>query len=140
MNRSRILENYIVKIFFTYFSYSFLTTLFIWIFIDFIGLLNKFMGHEISYVLEYYLYYLPYIIVMIIPTSVMLASLFTFSTLSSTNEITSMKSAGQPTIIIILPILRIAFLLSILVFTLSEFVQPKTELHRKKLYKSCKIL
>jgi len=136
MRRSNILENYIANKFFTFFSYSYLTTLFIWIFIDFIGLLNRFMGHEISQIFEYYLYYIPYITVITIPMSVMLASLFTFSSLSGNNEVTAMKSAGQPTIIIIFPILRIAFLLSILVFTLSEFVQPKTELHRQKLYKA----
>lgn len=135
MRRSHILESYVAKMFFTFFSYSFLTTLFIWVFMDFVGLLNKFMGKDFVHIFEYYIYYIPFITVMIIPTSVMLASLFTFSSLAGSNETTAMKSAGQPTLLMIFPILRIAFLLSILVFILSEFVQPKTELHRQTLYK-----
>ena len=135
MKRSAKLENYIANMFFTYFAYSYMTTLFIWVFIDFVGLLGKFMGHPMLDILTYYAYYIPYITVMTIPTSVMLASLFAFSSLSSSNEVTAMKSAGMATFRIILPIIRLSFLFSILVFLLSEFVQPKTEMKRAQIYK-----
>lgn len=133
MKRSKTLEKYTASYFLMFFFYCMTASVFMFMFIDFVGKISRFMTAGLGYVFSYYLNFIPFIITLMIPTSVMLASLFTFSTMSKKNEISAMKSAGLSTSAIIMPILRTAILLSILVFLLNEFIVPNAELARRKM-------
>jgi len=73
---------------------------------------------------EYFLYQVPFTIVLVTPVAVLLACLFSLGTLSHYNEIMAMKSSGVNLYRIILPIWVTALLISLLSFAWSELVVP----------------
>jgi len=88
--------------------------------------------------IEYFLYQIPFTLVLVTPVAVLLASLFSLGTLSHHNEIMAMKSAGVNLYRIILPIWVMALLISLLSFLWNEFVVPEAN-QRMLMIKSQKI-
>ena len=136
MKRSSILENYIL----TKFALIFISTLFIlWgisIFVDFVGFFSRFIEHSFKDVTYYYFLYSPYIISLLIPMSILGASLFAFSDFAKNNEIIAMKSSGMSLLEILYPVIRFTILISIFLFIFSEFIVPKAEYKRVKMWKA----
>jgi lipopolysaccharide export system permease protein len=75
-------------------------------------------------VMSYYAYTLPWIILLTMPISVLLSTVFTLGRLSRENELTALVSSGMPITRIARPILVSAFLISIAALLFSEFLVP----------------
>jgi len=82
-------------------------------------------------VLMYYAFKIPWILVLIMPVSVLLATVFTLGKLSKQNELTAFISSGTPLMRIASPIMVSALIISLIVMALGEFVIPET--NRKSL-------
>lgn len=74
---------------------------------------------------KYFLYQVPFTIVLVTPIAVLLACLFTLGTLSYHNEIIAIKSSGVNLYRLILPIWTTALLISLLSFAWNELVVPE---------------
>ncbi|MFP4466140.1 MAG: LptF/LptG family permease [Candidatus Goldiibacteriota bacterium] len=87
--------------------------------IDEIGLLLR---HKpgIFLVFSYYFFRIPFFVAYGVPFAMLFSILFVFSQLSKYNELTAIKSAGIKFTHIAAPVLILAFLISILNFTLNE--------------------
>lgn len=89
-------------------------------------------------IIKYFLYQVPFTLMLVTPIAVLLACLFSLGTLAHHNEIIAMKSSGVNLYRIILPILLAALLISFLCMGWNEFVVPEANQKQSKI-KSQKI-
>ena len=82
---------------------------------------SKATAREIA---SYYFYQLPWILLLTMPISILLSTVFTLGRLSRENELTALVASGMPLTRIARPILLSAFLISLATLVFSEFVVP----------------
>ncbi len=75
-------------------------------------------------VMLYFGYKIPFVVFLIIPVAVLLATISCFSLLLRNSEITAMKASGVSLYKIISPVLTTAFFISILAMGVNEFLVP----------------
>ncbi len=109
-----------------------LSFIIIYIVVDLIGFLDLFIDKNtpINTIILYYWYYLPFIIVLVFPIAMLMASLITTGQFVRFMELTALKSAGMSLYRIFLPVLVFALLISVFSFWFSESILPDTQ--RKK--------
>lgn len=124
----KILDFYIIRKFIFTLLFLLLAFTCIFIVIHLIDNLRNFLNNQVPQVviLKYYLYYIPFITVLILPICILLAALFSIGNLAHYNEIIAMKSAGQSLIRILMPLFILAFLISIFMIFFSEKIVPFT--------------
>ncbi|MDU2556690.1 MAG: LptF/LptG family permease [Veillonella sp.] len=83
-------------------------------------------GAPLVLVMKAFLLALPSIVILTFPMSVLLASLMTFSRLSSTSEIVVMRAGGLSFLRLAMPVYIIALIISIGAVAFNEFVVPRT--------------
>ena len=127
-----LITRYILWQFFAAMGISLLAFVGIFYIVDLIGQLDKFLDREVSayYIALYYLYFLPYIVVLTIPVSLLLASLFTFGQLSKYGELTAMKASGLSIYRLQYPMLLASILISMAVFAAGEWIVPEANMDR----------
>ena len=98
----------------------------IYLTIDFIQKVDNFIDAETSgsAMIGYFIYKTPYIMVQMVPVTVMLSVILTFCFMEKNNEITAMKACGVSIFKLSLPILYLSILIAGAVFLFSEFVVP----------------
>ncbi len=121
-----ILDRYITWKFLSILFFTILAFIIIFVIVDLIENLDKFLSHDASLgnVTLYYIFYIPYIIILTLPVSMLLSSLFSLGSMAQYNEIIAIKTSGVSTYRILLPILILAFLISILSGLAGETVVP----------------
>lgn len=94
--------------------------------VDFFERIRMFLSNNasIAQMASYFLFSIPLIISYVVPPSVLLATLMTFSSLSRFNEITAIKANGVNIYRITLPILIIASIIAVFYFYFTEFITP----------------
>ncbi len=124
----RILSSYILKRFLTILFFTTLAFIVIFIVVDLIERLDKFLAHDTEWtnLFLYYIYYIPYIIILTLPVNMLLSTLFSIGIMAQYNEIISCKSAGISLYKIVFPILILGLLISILSGLAAETVVPHT--------------
>jgi len=83
-------------------------------------------GAPLVLVMKAFVLALPSIVILTFPMSVLLASLMTFSRLSSTSEIVVMRAGGLSFLRLAMPVYIIALIISIGAVAFNEFVVPRT--------------
>ena len=83
-------------------------------------------GAPLVLVMKAFVLALPSIVILTFPMSVRLASLMTFSRLSSTSEIVVMRAGGLSFLRLAMPVYIIALIISIGAVAFNEFVVPRT--------------
>lgn len=133
----KVLDRYILGRFFQYFFFALLASAVIFITVDFTEFLDKFIDAKISYmlVLRYYYLYVPYIIYLTLPVSVLLATLFSVGGFVYRNEFTAMQSAGYSLWRVLALYLLIAIPLSGAALVFGETVVPAANHERKEMYR-----
>ena len=81
-------------------------------------------GASLSAVVKVFVFGLPNVIMWTLPMSMLLATLLTFGRLSSSSEITAMKSCGIGFFRIAMPAILLGFLVSIVAILFNEHVVP----------------
>ena len=132
-----VLDKYVLRKFVINLLISIGAFVMIFLVVDLIENVDKFIDRDatVSIVFFYYIYYIPYIINLTLPISMLLSCLFTLGSMSQHNEIVAQKSAGISLYRIFSPLFILAFLISLGAGSFSEFVVPWTNQKRMDLYR-----
>ncbi|MFQ5823304.1 MAG: LPS export ABC transporter permease LptG [bacterium] len=122
----RILDLYILRRFVMTLLYALLVFILIVIFIDMVGNLGKFLDKNVPnlIIIQYYLFYIPYLFILVLPVAMLLASLFGIGQLARYNELIAIKSEGISLNRILLPLLFFSVLVSLVALIFAEIVVP----------------
>jgi len=124
----QILDRYLIRQFGFALIFSLIAFWVIFLVVDLVEHLDKFIDKQAAFfvVVKYYFYYTPYILVLSLPVSMLLSSLFSLGQLAKHNELTAMKSAGISLYRILLPLFILAFVMSLFVMGFGEILVPIT--------------
>lgn len=119
---SPILMRYILKEFLKLFSLTLSALLCLSILVEFFEKIDNFIEHHAGLwpIVEYFIFYTPRVIFYGAPMAVLLATLLTLGVLSRNSEIVAMRAAGISLYSIAIPMLSVAFLISIISFVFNE--------------------
>lgn len=124
----KIFDLYIVRQFLVTTLFAIFAIVIIFVIIDLMENLDDFIDGRANALLvaQYYIYFMPEIIKLMIPVAMLLSALFTTGRLSALNEITAMKSSGFSLYRFMLPLLVVAFLVSLFSIYFNGWVVPYT--------------
>ena len=116
------LDLYIVRQFSVILAISILGFLSIFLIVDVIENLDRFMDNKVPsmVIFQYYIYTLPYFIGIGLPMSVLLSTVFSLGSMVKKNEWTAMKSSGISLLRVAIPFIICGLILSYLSFILDN--------------------
>ncbi|HKJ68568.1 MAG TPA: LptF/LptG family permease [bacterium] len=125
----KILDKYLLRKFIVLFIYSMIAFLAIFLVIDLVENIDKFIdaGLTRQQVLTYYLLNVPFFISTALPMSMLIATVFSIGTLAKNNELTAMKSTGVSLYRIAAPVLLLATLISVGSFFFDDQIKSQTD-------------
>lgn len=139
MNRKmfKIIDLYILKKLFNILFFVLAAGIVIFLCVDLIENLDKFIDGEVSwsYIIRYYLYFIPYIIYLILPITILLATLFSLGSMSTANEITALKASGVSVYRILLVVAVPALFTSFSSLGFGETLVPYFNKQRMDIYR-----
>ena len=117
-----ILDRYLLKKFLVILFFTTMAFIVIFVVIDLIEHLDKFLAGDATFpkISKYYLYYIPYIILLTLPVNMLLSSLFSLGSMTQHNELTACLTAGISLYRLVLPLLIMGLLVSALSGLASE--------------------
>ncbi len=132
-----ILDRYIFKKFLIILFYTVLAFVVIFVIIDLIENLDKFLSFNASFgsVFFYYILYIPYIIILTLPVSMLLSSLFSLGSMAQHNEIIAMNASSVSLYRVLFPVFFLSFLISILIGLAGETLVPQINRMRFDIYR-----
>ena len=121
-----ILDRYITKRFVQILLFAIMAFISIFLIVDLIENLDTFLDNNFPpfIVAEYYLHYIPFIMVLVLPVAMLLSALFAIGGMARQNEVVAMKAAGISLYRIFFPILLIAILVSIISMAIANTMVP----------------
>jgi lipopolysaccharide export system permease protein len=124
----QILDRYLLKQFLSVLLFALLSFWIIFLIVDLVEHIDVFIDRQAApgAVIRYYLFYSPYILVLVSPIAVLLSSLFSLGLLARQNELLAMKSSGISLYRILSPLLVLALIISSLVMLAGNFLIPYT--------------
>jgi LPS export ABC transporter permease LptF/LPS export ABC transporter permease LptG len=124
----QILDVYVTRSWVFYFILLLLTFAGVYMVFDFFQLLGDIVKNHarLGLVLDYYRYLFPYVVYLMLPLSVLMATLVNFSLLNKSSQITAVKAIGVSLYRISLPVLVLGALLSGGMFLLGDQYLPET--------------
>ena len=126
----RILDRYILKSIFVIFAGTVFTFAFLFVLIDMFGNLQDFISKSVSpaVIAEYYVSFLPSIVVQTSTMACLISVLFTYSSLNANNEIIAIRASGMNFWQITRPALVFAIFVSACVFLINEKFVPQSSM------------
>ena len=133
----RILDLYLTKKFLAILLYTSVAFIAIFVVVDFIEHLDKFLESDAGpgVIFFYYLYYIPYIIILTLPVNMLLSSLFSLGTMAQYNELVAALSSGISLYRLVLPLLILGMLISALSGLAGETLVPQSNRLRLDIYR-----
>ena len=130
-----LITRYVLRLFLTAITASLVAFVSIFFIVDLIEQLDRFLDRNVApgYIALYYVYYLPYIFVLTIPVSLLLASLYTFGQLTRLGELTAMKASGLSLYRLLRPLLLVSAVVSACLFWAGEWLVPHTSMKRAEI-------
>ncbi len=130
-----LITRYVLRLFITAIAISLVAFVSIFFIVDLIEQLDRFLDRDVTpaNIALYYVYYLPYIIVLTIPVSLLLASLYTFGQLARFGELTAMKASGLSLYRLLRPLLFVSALVSVGLFWAGEWLVPQSSMMRAEI-------
>jgi lipopolysaccharide export system permease protein len=109
----------------------------IFIIVNFMEQMDSFMDSKVKIetIINYYIVYLPEILKIITPISILISCLFAIGRLSNNNEITIIKSGGMGLYRLLIPIAFVGLLLSAGQFVFNGWIVPKSNLEKERISK-----
>lgn len=133
----RLIDRYFLSYFLTILLLAVGASIVIFVVVDLVEHLDKFIDRRVPLgsVLQYYSLYLPYVIYLILPVGMLLASLFSMGHFMKTNEFLAMKASGISFYRLFAWVLLLGVLLSGGDLALGETVVPFTNKIRLDIYR-----
>jgi len=124
----KIHDKYILTSFWKNIFLGLLAFTIIYITIDFNEKIDNFIDHSatIFQIISYYFFEAPWIILLVLPVSVLLGTIFSLGKISRDNELTALISTGIPLIRIAMPLILSAMLISVFSIGFNEIVVPRS--------------
>ncbi len=122
----KVFDLYISRGFLIYFFWSLLACGTLFVLLTLFDLLDDIIRNSIplSYVLDYFTFLTPQILMLVIPMSVLLAVLINFGILEKNSEITAIKAGGWSLYRVGIPVFLIASGFCLLLFFAQDYVLP----------------
>jgi LPS export ABC transporter permease LptG len=129
----KLLDRYVLRNFFEPFLICFFGFLGIWLTFDLADNASEFVQAKASVqvIAMFYLTQLPQIVMISLPVGLLLAILFSLSSMSRRNEIISMLTAGRSVTRVVLPLILVGLLMSGLLLKLNYELAPHAEAVKK---------
>jgi lipopolysaccharide export system permease protein len=129
----RILPVYLIKKFLAYLTGTLIAIVVVFAVIDFISNMRSFETATVGMVARYYAYYLPWIVLTVLPIVVLLASMFAVGALTKHSELVAVKASGIGVRQLTVPVLLFGAVVSVLSFFVGELVLPDANYRRAQL-------
>lgn len=132
--RVSFIDRYIVKQFVRNLLFALLCFTLIFILVDLFENIDRFIDNKLGFdtISSYYLSFIPEIIKLITPISMLLATLFTIGMLINFNEIVAIKNAGISLTRFMIPFLTIGLIVTAISLYFNNWVVP--EANKKKFF------
>lgn len=132
MNR---LDRYLMQRFAFSFVWSTLAFWVIFIIVHLVEHLDDFIdkGAPAKYVALYYIYFSPFVIVLVMPIAVLLATLFSVGFLSKRNELLAMRASGASLLRLSMPLLLLGLVVTGSLMVVGETIYPAAEAKRAEM-------
>ncbi len=123
----KILDRYILRRFLLTLVFALVSFILIVVFVDMVGNLGKFIDKDMPMLViaEYYVLFIPYIVTLVLPIAMLLASMFSVGQMARYNELIAIRSTGIPLTRILRPVLVLSFLVSLAALGFGEKVAPR---------------
>jgi len=107
----------------------------LWIVADLFGSLNEFFEKNASWslVFQYYIAQVPKMLVLVLPVTMLFASLYSLLTLNRHNELTALQNGGLSPMMIFLPFIALATVVTLALFLISSGPATKSEATRTRI-------
>ncbi|MBD3275212.1 MAG: LptF/LptG family permease, partial [Candidatus Marinimicrobia bacterium] len=124
----KLLDRYLVRTFLILFVYSMIAFLAIFLVIDVVENVDRFIdaGLNRQQILTYYALNVPFFLSTALPMSMLISSIFSIGTLAKNNELTAMKSSGISLYRITFPLLLLAIVISVVSFFFDDQITVHT--------------
>lgn len=124
----QILDIYVLRGWLFYFAVLLIAFTGVYIIFDFFQVLGDIVRNQVPVrvVVDYYRYLLPQVIYLMLPPSILVATLVNFGLLTKSNQVTAIKSAGVSLYRLSVPVLVVTALLSVGMFFFGDRVLPET--------------
>lgn len=123
----KIIDRYLLRTFLVPFFYCLAAFMMIYVIFDLFDNLNDFVEGKtpLMLVVKYYLILFPSVMIRIVPISLLLAVLYSLSSLTKNNELTAMRASGISIIRLMVPFLAVGLLCTFVVGLVHETVGPR---------------
>ncbi|HMO50893.1 MAG TPA: LptF/LptG family permease [Kiritimatiellia bacterium] len=130
----KLIDKYLLATFLVPLGYCLAAFTLVYVIFDLFDHLNDFVEGQtpIGDVITYYIVLMPSVLVFIVPISLLLAVLYSLSSLTKNNEITAMRASGISMIRLMTPFLLVGLLASLGVLAVNETVGPDAAWWSKK--------
>ncbi len=129
------IDRYLITRFAFNFAWALLAFWAVFLVVHLIEHLDDFIDKDApaQFVALYYVYFSPWIVILVAPIGVLLATLFAVGFLSKRNELLAMRAAGVSLIRLSLPLLFLGLLIAGGIFVAGETIYPAAEAGRQDL-------
>jgi LPS export ABC transporter permease LptF/LPS export ABC transporter permease LptG len=123
---TRVIDLYMLRSFLFYLAPTLITCMALFYLFTFFELMDDIFANDISYrtVLDYFLYLAPHILILLVPISVLIATLVTFGVMDKTNQVVAFKSCGVSVYRIAIPVVLTSAAIGAGLFVMQEHVSP----------------
>ncbi len=126
MGLARVIDLYLIKTFLMYALPTLLVCLGLFYLFTFFELIDDLVKNDQPYSLmaEYFVYLLPHALMLLIPISMLIATLTTFGLMEKTAQLIAFKASGISLYRLVVPVVMVALVASVATFLLQEYVLP----------------
>ena len=123
---NRTLDRYVLHSFLTALVMALLAFIAIFVILDLFEKLDDFLDRDVpvAIILQYYVYRIPEILLLMLPVGMLLASLFSLGAFARNNEFTAVISAGISMHRTLAPVILVSFLISVAALFIGELIAP----------------
>ena len=123
---TRVVDLYMLRNFLFYLVPTLVICMSLFYLFTFFELMDDIVRNNVSYwtVFDYFFFLIPQILILLIPISVLIATLVTFGILDKTNQIVAFKSCGVSIYRIAVPVVLMSVFFGAGLFILEEYITP----------------
>lgn len=131
----RIFDRYVLGQYLPALLLALLAFVSLFVVVDFIEKLNRFLDHGASAwaVSRYFLWNAPYVMVMMLPVALLMATFLTLGQMARFNELAAIATSGESLARVALPVFAVAAAASVASFVLGEVVVPRASEKRQEI-------
>lgn len=126
LRTARVIDLYLARSFFLYLVLTLAVCAALFYLFTFFELVDEVFANNIAYavVLDYFVYLLPHVLMLLVPISILIATLITFGVLDKTSQVVALKSCGISVYRIALPVLVLSLIIGAFIFFIQEQILP----------------